>query len=831
MAHAILGTPLDPIGGLQAKMLCAMVSPTATCDVKSLPYFLRTKVTACESIVKTKFCQELEKAQPEFYGRLRRCRPDQFCEDYIYEAPLSVTSCLKGILEGTGENVSKALDYTEFVKKNVNSSQNIFLNCDSTTLACRRALTRNLPRFKKISDDDLAKYSWAALLNERSNYENAMAAYRRNSASSSFLSQRVENTPQDSNFENPQVSMDFAIVVATADWLAKKFSTLQCLDTVTQREMLCWGIAQLVLDPIVVMKAAKLKGPIARLVVGFKEKALGKEITEDVISAERRQAIPPDRRNLDLATAKASQIGIREVDIPIPGAPSSVKVSQYKTRDGAPYLMYEKTVYHNGKPHKLSRELPQDSLTGAIDANYEAGRDLLATLLKENPKDLGLVFIDVNNLGHLNRNFSKLHTAGDEYLKNVAHAVQRATEGKATLFKLGGDEFGLVINEKDPAKFQEILNRVMTEAYGKEVHKTFRDEKIVQAKKFKKGEISEAELKDFAPYSKEGISQGATRVGEGEDLEKVLERVEAQAKEMKIATKEQMNIDASKYGGPGSDPKGRPNQNYVPKPLAVLNGENAVTSSKRLPALAAGMTEIQMTKTRDLFRAGDVSVVEYKNDLGQTILRSERRYATSADGQRTPVSREVLMHRITNFIDGSSQQGKSLLGIFTTQKTPQVQRKMIWINTENLGKVNYFAKGSKAGDDYLKAVSDVIRRETTDTDVTFKLPGSEFAVIVQNKSSREIQQIQDRIRRALMKDSAVQKVFRDQIRHVEQEIKKATTTEEKNRLRKTLEELKEVKPDFSFDVPQFSDTGSVQDVLQATRDRARDLRNSPKPGK
>ncbi len=69
-----------------------------------------------------------------------------------------------------------------------------------------------------------------------------------------------------------------------------------------------------------------------------------------------------------------------------------------------------------------------------------------------------LCFVDVDNLKVVNDNLG--HAEGDVVLRNVAKALKQATRGSDEVFRIGGDEFVLVLPDCTREGAEEILRRV-----------------------------------------------------------------------------------------------------------------------------------------------------------------------------------------------------------------------------------------------------------------------------------------------------------------------------------------------------------------------------------
>ena len=65
---------------------------------------------------------------------------------------------------------------------------------------------------------------------------------------------------------------------------------------------------------------------------------------------------------------------------------------------------------------------------------------------------------DVNNLKVVNDQFG--HDAGDELLQNCVNIVSKALADQGTLYRLGGDEFGILLINKRNVVISELLVKI-----------------------------------------------------------------------------------------------------------------------------------------------------------------------------------------------------------------------------------------------------------------------------------------------------------------------------------------------------------------------------------
>lgn len=98
--------------------------------------------------------------------------------------------------------------------------------------------------------------------------------------------------------------------------------------------------------------------------------------------------------------------------------------------------LYANTIMRHRTYEKMKHMSYYDSLTELHNRNSYMGD--LKNLQTERPRELGVVFMDVNGLKSINDTYG--HEAGDACLKFVSRKLA-AYFGEYRLYRLGGDEF------------------------------------------------------------------------------------------------------------------------------------------------------------------------------------------------------------------------------------------------------------------------------------------------------------------------------------------------------------------------------------------------------
>lgn len=99
-----------------------------------------------------------------------------------------------------------------------------------------------------------------------------------------------------------------------------------------------------------------------------------------------------------------------------------------------------------------------DILTGLYKSDYIIYK---AYKYLEQGKEISIIFFDVNNFGHIDKEFG--HIVGDNILKEIAKILNDNTPTGTFLCRYGGDEFALLTDqcaENSESLAQDILNKV-----------------------------------------------------------------------------------------------------------------------------------------------------------------------------------------------------------------------------------------------------------------------------------------------------------------------------------------------------------------------------------
>ncbi len=166
-----------------------------------------------------------------------------------------------------------------------------------------------------------------------------------------------------------------------------------------------------------------------------------------------------------------------------------------------------------------------------------------------------------------------------------------------------------------------------------------------------------------------------------------------------------------------------------------------MSAAERLRSASQTLAIVE-TRGRELRRFRDSNLVEYTNARGDRVLKLEEP-VTLANGQRGVIAREVLVDSKTGAIDANTQVGRALMERMVSEGSRTSS--LIFVDVNNLGKVNYFREGTTAGDRYLTGVGEAIRGSLRPGDLLFKAGGDELVMILNTSDPAVVQRVSERI--------------------------------------------------------------------------------------
>lgn len=98
-----------------------------------------------------------------------------------------------------------------------------------------------------------------------------------------------------------------------------------------------------------------------------------------------------------------------------------------------------------------------DQLTQLKNRNaYDV--DLRNLIARRGGPGMGIVVLDLNNLKLVNDQFG--HQAGDAYIRAAAEAIRRAISGQTAAYRVGGDEFVLLVPKADASGLTRLTGQI-----------------------------------------------------------------------------------------------------------------------------------------------------------------------------------------------------------------------------------------------------------------------------------------------------------------------------------------------------------------------------------
>lgn len=774
---------------------------------------IKKAVDRCRETIASALCQEYFKSAPDLLQFQKKCTEQSVCEE-TRGKDFDLKNCGKGYWDGFTEQLSDLTDAVkDTVQKKVSSVKKNIENYNQQI----RANKENIQEYKQELFDILTQQENVPQEVARSLVENTNPAlillrlqkYKLQKAKEARLVEGLKNSSEQA------VGSESSSARLTGEKMRADSAALfnaiagpsQCLDFKAQIQMYCKG-GSYVADPLLVVGAAA-KAP---------------RIAHRIFHTVQKTAL-----------------------VPMPSLPASMAVKEVLFSTGETARIFERAVkMPDGSTKIYSRELPIDKLTGTIDANFTPGKEFLENIIKDKNGKVTLAVIDLDNLGFVSKKFT--HGAqgsaeelkkiafqnGDVYIQKVVQEIQNVVGDKGILFRSGGDEFQLVLNETDPDKVKAILERINLQVRSPEVRKIFSEEAKARARDYRaltqsraaNGTILSTEkelqaagyLKDYVPYSQPNVSMGAV-VPNGMPLQKAIEVAEEELKQGKITYKNSLGADTSKYGGTKPKPGQKPKTAIAPPSKLPIQGPVSPGAKDIAPNLTGNLQQVGEQRFQEKFRFGNMSVVNYKSGHeGKDILMLER--YSGSDGARSAEVREIFTNTRTGFIDGRHERGEELLNAFiNSNKTPK--RGFVWVNAENLGLMNYFKAGSATGDKLLQATAKVIRKKSNSNSLPIKMQGSEFIIASEGFSAKDLANFSQSLERSLQRDPVIQKIYTDQAKYLEAELKRvraARNLEAESAVKESIQKLEDAKKMlFSVHGTSVNHGDSLSSVMGRTR--------------
>lgn len=531
----------------------------------------------------------------------------------------------------------------------------------------------------------------------------------------------------------------------------------------------------------------------------------------------------PLKSNVTEAKSQVTSVTKKQQDQIAANLPESIQLKNVEQADGSKKIIYEfAETLPNGKVVKTSSELPIDEVTGAINANFSTGRSFFDLIAEKKSGAAYFSFIDVGMLGAVNNKFKAGTAAGDRYLKAVADEIRRSGEGKITLARLGGDEFGVIIDSKDSAEVKRILEKIQNNLRTKldqDAHLVFREEKLARAEDYRKAaqELKEAsadgkltdiqkqnlrkEMDELAQIQHPDISVGSAQIGVKDQIEDLQKLAEEQAKQMKIQTALNFGRSAEKYGSKET-PRAKPNPRFTATIEEAISSSSwtAQKSNQKLSATRfEKLPSNQYTPVEEIKRFGSKTLIRAEDEAGRSHYIVENYIKDGNELKK--VSKEIPINNSTGLLDGRHPVSQNLIldHIASSPETVLIMPKL-----EKLKYLNYFENGTVVGDQVLKAVADVIKKDMRASDLTFKLGGADFIWSLNKGAAENLEKISQKINADLANNPVIKEVLESEKSALKQQLAEVSklsgkeSSEKISELQKRLKQLETFKIDLNF---------------------------------
>lgn len=260
-------------------------------------------------------------------------------------------------------------------------------------------------------------------------------------------------------------AMVLLLVLSTAITLIGLFKIRTAARLLARQEELADVTLSVIGDGVITTDTARIVrylNPVAEELTGWKaEQAIGRPLSEIYTTHDRyaggertnplTQCIAEDRmialgRDVVLKRRDGEELLVQDSATPMRDPNGRVR--------GAVLVFYDASSLRNA-PHLLSYQARHDPLTGLLNRREFDRR--LAELVAS-ARDLGLhhmlCFVDLDNFKPINDSCG--HEAGDKLLEQITYLLSQRVRGNDTLARIGGDEFGVLLEGCDTAKGMQV---------------------------------------------------------------------------------------------------------------------------------------------------------------------------------------------------------------------------------------------------------------------------------------------------------------------------------------------------------------------------------------
>lgn len=245
-------------------------------------------------------------------------------------------------------------------------------------------------------------------------------------------------------------------------------------------------------------------------------------------------------------------------------------------------------------------------------------------------------------------------------------------------------------------------------------------------------------------------------------------------------------------------------KNFITETKAIQGLEKSSLATRLQQATMALKESHHAKKPLLMLKNAELHQVELPD--GTIVLRYTKN-VVDKKGVLQRVTQDVPVDAKTLAIDANSTIGKEILNTMVKEKAGKGG--LIFVDVNHLGKTNYFAGGTQAGDQYLTSVGESLRKGLRPGDMVFKNGGDELVVVLGSNSPQVIKQISQRMVNEVDHNPQIRHIFRQEVKAAVQKykelnkvssadklpasIKKTLSASETELARKNFKKFKETK--------------------------------------
>lgn len=163
---------------------------------------------------------------------------------------------------------------------------------------------------------------------------------------------------------------------------------------------------------------------------------------------------------------------------------------------------------------------------------------------------------------------------------------------------------------------------------------------------------------------------------------------------------------------------------------------------------------------------------------GEERLKFESQATISLFGRplKIWISEAVMMDALTGALLPHGVGTQALNELIVSAQSGKTPTAFVFVDVNDLGKVNYFKNGFVDGNAYITAIGRILKKSVRSGETFIRLGGDEFVLLVKNLSAQGVHSLSQRLIDAVAQDPDALAVFNRQWRYVEgkiEEIKRA----------------------------------------------------------